>query len=90
MCPFLLSARKTKTLQRNSMKTDKQIIELESRLAFQENSIVELNEIITDQQRQLDRLMATVEMLDSRLNRLATDVTGETVSKPEDEIPPHY
>ncbi len=72
------------------MKTDEQIIELESRLAFQENSIVELNEIITDQQRQLDRLMATVAMLDSRLSLLAADAAGETTAKPEDEIPPHY
>ena len=72
------------------MKTDEQIIELESRLAFQENSIVELNEIITDQQHQLDRLLATVAMLDSRLSLLAADATGEAVAKPEDEIPPHY
>ncbi len=72
------------------MKTDEQIIELESRLAFQENSIVELNEIITDQQRQLDRLVTTVAMLDSRLSLLAVDAVGETVPKPEDEIPPHY
>ncbi len=72
------------------MKTDEQIIELESRLAFQENSIVELNEIITDQQHQLDRLVATVEMLDSRLSLLAADAAAEAVPKPEDEIPPHY
>ncbi|VAX14361.1 hypothetical protein MNBD_GAMMA24-145, partial [hydrothermal vent metagenome] len=68
------------------MKTDEQIIELESRLAFQENSIVELNEIITDQQGQLDRLVASVAMLDSRLRLLAADVGGETASKAEDEI----
>ena len=72
------------------MKTDKQIIELESRLAFQESTINDLNEIITDQQQQLDQLRATVEMLDSRLNLLATNVGGETAPKPEDEIPPHY
>ena len=72
------------------MKIDEQIIELESRLAFQENSIMELNEIITDQQHQLDRLLTTVEMLDSRLSLLATDAASETTPKPEDEIPPHY
>ncbi len=72
------------------MKTENQIIELESRLAFQENSINELNEIITDQQQQLDKLLTTVEMLDSRLNLLATNSGGESVSKPEDDIPPHY
>ncbi len=72
------------------MKTDEQIIELESRLAFQENSIVELSDIITDQQRQLDQLIATVEILDSRLSLLAADAVGETASKSEDEIPPHY
>ncbi|HEB87831.1 MAG TPA: SlyX family protein [Gammaproteobacteria bacterium] len=70
------------------MKINEQIIELESRLAFQENSIVELNEIITDQQGQIDRLTATVAMLDSRLSLLTA--AAETVAKPEDEIPPHY
>ncbi|VAX09588.1 hypothetical protein MNBD_GAMMA25-2215 [hydrothermal vent metagenome] len=72
------------------MKTENQIIELESRLAFQENSINELNEIITDQQQQLDKLLATVEMLDSRLNMLATNNGSEVASKPEEDIPPHY
>jgi len=78
------------------MKKDEQIaeqivVELESRLAFQEHSIVELNEIITDQQQQIDRLVATVEMLDSRLSLLATQAEeGEPAPKPEDEVPPHY
>ncbi len=69
---------------------DKQIIELESRLAFQEHSLVELNEIVTDQQGQIDRLLAAVEVLDARLSLMATEGAGETESSPEDEKPPHY
>ncbi len=69
---------------------DKQIIELESRLAFQEHSLVELNEIVTDQQGQIDRLLAAVELLDARLSLMATERSGETESRPEDEKPPHY
>jgi len=76
------------------MKTDsqitEQIVELESRLAFQEHGITELNEIITDQQAQIDRLLATVELLDARLSLMATDGSGEQASRPEDEVPPHY
>ena len=68
----------------------KQIIELESRLAFQEHSLVELNEIVTDQQGQIDRLLAAVELLDARLSLMATEGAGETASRLEDEKPPHY
>ncbi len=76
------------------MKTDpqitEQIVELESRLAFQEHNITELNEIITDQQAQIDRLLATVEGLDARLSLMAADGAGGAGARPEDEVPPHY
>lgn len=72
------------------MKTEEQIIELESRLAFQELSISELNEIITQQQAQLDKLYATVHMLDHKMREMAESSSNEGGSSPQDERPPHY
>lgn len=40
---------------------EKRIIELETRIAFQEMAIEELNEALIGQQRQLDRLQSTLE-----------------------------
>ena len=72
------------------MKTEEQIIELESRLAFQELSISELNEIITQQQLQMDKLYATVHMLDRKIQELAESSPGGGESSSQDERPPHY
>ena len=69
------------------MNTEDQIIELESRLAFQEHSINELNDIITRQQRQIDTLMASIQILNNKLKELAE--TGPSTA-PVDEKPPHY
>ena len=71
------------------MKNDDRIVELESRLAFQEHSLNELNEVVTAQQEQIDALRAALQLLESRLSLLAAQA-GEPSAKPEDEIPPHY
>ncbi len=46
---------------------EKRIIELETRVAFQEQALAELNEALIGQQRQLDRLQST---LDAALRQL--------------------
>ncbi len=71
------------------MKNDDRIVELESRLAFQEHSLNELNEVVTAQQEQIDALRSALQLLESRLSLLVAQ-TGEPSAKPEDEIPPHY
>ncbi len=46
------------------------IVELETRLAFQEHTIEELNKVITGQQRQLDELQADFKAIGGRLKQL--------------------
>ncbi|GEM_PF-6851771 len=46
------------------------IIELESRLAFQENTIEELNGVLADQQSQLETLAREVDGLKALLTRV--------------------
>lgn len=41
---------------------EKRIIELETRVAFQDQALEELNEALIEQQRQLDRLQGTLDV----------------------------
>ena len=63
------------------------LTELEVRVAFQEQTLQDLNEVVTRQQRELDRLTKELEAIKSRLTGLAPSM----VIPPEDEKPPpHY
>ena len=62
------------------------LIEIQTRLEFQDLTIAELNDVITDQQKQLDRLSRRLEMLGDNLKVLEASVETEQ----DDEKPPHY
>ena len=66
---------------------DERLIDLESRLAFQEHTLQELERVIFEQQRALDRLGLRLEAAEGRLRSLGESPLG----RPEDEPPPpHY
>ena len=66
---------------------NERLTELEVRVAFQDKTIQDLNEVVTRQQRELDRLAQELEAVKSRLAGLAPSM----VIAPEDEKPPpHY
>jgi len=62
-------------------------MELEIKVAYQEDLLQELNKIVTLQQQQIDRLDATVSMLHDRIKSLS--VERQSVDDPF-EKPPHY
>lgn len=66
---------------------DTQLIELESKVAFQEDTIDKLNQVVTAQQRRLD-------LLEKRLAELKTWMTAQQPSlmatAAEETPPPHY
>ena len=62
------------------------IIDVETRIAYQENTIQELSSVVFEQQKQIDRLNEAVEFLARRLQDIS-DRSGEAVI---DEPPPHY
>ena len=64
-----------------------QIIELQTRLAYQEDAIQQLNDVIVRQQQQIDTLEKRGAELLRRLEALAE---AETAELPQDETPPHY
>ncbi|MBT8084010.1 MAG: SlyX family protein [Woeseia sp.] len=67
---------------------EQRIIELETRIAYQEHTISELNNAVADQQQQLTRLMRVLESLTARLAVMA-EMMPEADS-PQNEQPPHY
>ena len=62
------------------------LVDLQTRLAFQDQAISELNEVITDQQQQIDRLREELRLAGDKLKVLEESVE---ISTP-DEKPPHY
>lgn len=63
------------------------IAELETTLAFQEDTLQTLNEIVTRQQLQLDKLSREVEALLAQVQQLS-----DAMRRPDSEEtpPPHY
>ncbi len=61
------------------------IIEIEKRLAYLERYVDELNEVIVEQQRQLDRCNKEIARLQPKNAPSPVDENGQ-----HDEKPPHY
>ncbi len=62
------------------------MIELESRLAFQDDSIQQLSDTLAVQQKKLDDLTLAVKMMNEQLKSLPEEMRADTA----DEAPPHY
>lgn len=63
------------------------IEDLQIRIAFLEQSVDDMNEIVTNQQTQISLLERAVKHLSSRLEQVGTS----NIRSPEDETPPpHY
>ncbi len=65
---------------------DDKLVDIESRIAWQEATLQELSDVVSRQQRQLDRLTALCVDLQARL---AESADGGRAS-PGHEPPPHY
>jgi len=60
---------------------------LESRLAFQDHTIEQLNQELTQQQRQLEKLRLQLDLL---VNRMREMQVSQVASQAEETPPPHY
>lgn len=68
------------------MSLEMRITELESRLAFQDDTIQALNDVLVVQQRAVERLQLQLAALAKRQEELV----GQLGPFEEDEPPPHY
>ena len=66
---------------------DERLVNIEAKITLQEDLIEELNKVVYQQQRKLDRLEATCESLVRYIESLAEEWSE---SKPLNERPPHY
>lgn len=67
--------------------SDQRLTELEIKLAYQEDTIKVLNEVVYQQQLRIDKLAALVQDYCDQIDRLADTVS---VAPGADEKPPHY
>ncbi|RMG92918.1 MAG: SlyX family protein [Zetaproteobacteria bacterium] len=70
------------------MDLEQRLTELEMRFTYQERLIEELNEVLTHQARELERLVHRLERLETCLESC---MQGSTTPLPSEEPPPpHY
>jgi SlyX protein len=68
------------------MDLESRVMELESRLAFQDDTIQALNDVLVVQQRSFDRLELQIAALIKRQEEMG----GQGDGFAEDSRPPHY
>ncbi|WP_020209364.1 SlyX family protein [Gilvimarinus chinensis] len=67
----------------------REIEDLQSRLAFQEDTLNELSEIVARQDRQIDALTEALTRLVKKLDDMAYEAEQGSTA-PATEVPPHY
>lgn len=67
-------------------KMEERIVELETRLAFQDHTIEELNDVIVSQQEQLDQVIKELALLKEQV----LSILAESGDQKNDPPPPHY
>ncbi|MCU1751332.1 SlyX family protein [Pseudomonas sp. 6D_7.1_Bac1] len=68
------------------MSLEERVTELESRLAFQDDTIESMNDVLVTQQRVVDRLQLQMAALLKRQE----EMVGQFQSFEEEAPPPHY
>ncbi|PHS32720.1 MAG: hypothetical protein COA95_02950 [Methylophaga sp.] len=63
------------------------IDDLQMKLAFQDELLEQLNQVVTDQQQQLSRLELALESMKLQVNTMQT---ASQESGQQHELPPHY
>ncbi|MBE8718042.1 SlyX family protein [Cellvibrio polysaccharolyticus] len=75
--------------QDSTSDLQERLIELETRVAFQEDTLNELNSVITRQDQEIIRLRQQVALMAKRLDDyMYTQEQGS--ARPDQERPPHY
>lgn len=68
------------------MDLEKHIIELETKVSYQDHIIQELNDVVTNQQKQIDALELKMERVRDHLK-----ASSSQLARPDEEAPPpHY
>jgi len=74
--------------RRNIKMIEERLVELETQLTFQDQTIKDLSDVIYKQQQELERLATLCAALERQSKELAESDQGSDV--PANEKPPHY
>jgi len=67
--------------------TESKIVDLETRMAFLEDTVETLNKQVYQQAKQLSEYQQAMQNLNRHLKQVQSDIEE---FKPDNEIPPHY
>jgi SlyX protein len=68
--------------------TDDRLVDLETRLAYQDETLRVLSDTVARQQREIDRLQSLCRQMLERLKAQKDDALPP--NSPDEEVPPHY
>ena len=68
---------------------EKLMLDLQTKLAFQEDTVQTLNDIVSEQQQDILQLKAQVHSLIDELRAVLTGLDTSNIN-PDHEVPPHY
>jgi SlyX protein len=74
-------------MERKMENNEEAIIELQTKLSFQEDLLENLNQVIVDQQAQMTKLERTVASMIAQMLSMQTSMQD---NRQQQEIPPHY
>lgn len=83
----ILRYRPLRAYAKSTVMNEDRLIALETKLAYQEETVRVLNEVVTRQQQQIEALGQTCRQLAERIARANEPVFKGTLA---DEVPPHY
>jgi len=66
---------------------DNRIVDLETRLAFQEDAIQQLSDVLADQQREIAGLVRDLQVMQVQLRQA---MPADVAPQAEETPPPHY
>jgi SlyX protein len=68
--------------------SEERLVEIETKIAFQEQTIEDLNDVLYKQQQEIERLGSICDALVKRIKELSEFTPG--IDAPANEKPPHY
>jgi len=67
---------------------EERLVEIETKIAYQEQTIMDLNDVVYEQQKEIQRLRSICDALMKNIKEFSGSMSGS--SAPADEKPPHY
>jgi SlyX protein len=68
--------------------SEDRLVEIETKIAFQETTIKDLNDVLYEQQKEIERLRSICDALVKRIKELSELTPG--INAPANDPPPHY